>query len=509
MPRPLLPGGSGMLKRTKKKARWAQMPTRLQQHAANNLGVIMKDASGNSGASKVRNDDLDLYDKYYEGKQYDNLQDWDAALEGEQYVSVRKRKPRINYNVAKVLVNKVNGKLFGSSTFPKFVVENDPDDTQFFRVVQQASGFRRNLLEAGRLMLNSGACFIRFYLVNGACQMEHVNAKYCYPVFDESEELAQLEVRYVYEDPNDKDASGKFKQKWYRLILTQMADILYDNPEYKEGVAPEFKEVERVDHQLGWVQGEWLRTSKHKFDPDGDSLIAPILDFIDELNYSLSQTSQAIQYNQDPQLLFNNMDEDELDRLIKSSQKGWNLGREGKAEFLESDLNGIEKAEASRDHFRQLMLEVVRVVLHDPEKMTAQAQSGVALATLNAPLVELVDELRTIIEPMLRNLLIKIGLTFLVSNERGEQTILETAPGFVPQSLDITTQWPPIFPPTLADIQVMTTAANTAAMANIISRESLTRWLAPVFNIDNVEEELQKIGAQPVLNPFGSFGGGF
>lgn len=495
--------------RTISKSRFAGFQSRLRTQARNNLGTIM--TSDRFKSQIFRDAKLDTLDQYYEGSQYDGLQDWEEAAENDDYVAIRKRKPRIIYGAPKVLVDKVAAKLVGTSVFPKFVVEDDPDDSDFFRIVQKACNFRGNLIQPMKHCLTSGSVLVRFYLVDGSPIMEHFNAKYCYPQFDQKGELDQVEIKYIYEDPNDKKANGEFKKKWYRLVLTKNSDILYNNPDYQEGnLDPDFTVVDQADHQLGWVQGEWLRTSKHKYSPDGGGLFADILDFFDELNYSLSQTSQAVSYNQEPQLAIKGVDEDEIEGLIRSSQKAWALGRDGEAKFIEANGKGIELAGKSREETRKFMLEVVRVVLHDPEKMTAQAQSGKALEILHAPLVELIDELRTVFEPMLKNLLIKIGMTMLEMGDRGEDTVLQVPAGYMPASLDITVQWPAIFPPTLDDINKMVTAGTAAANAKVMSRETVTKWLAPVFGVENVEEEIQKIGAEPDINPFGGgFGGGF
>jgi hypothetical protein len=460
--------------------------------------------------SEWRKDSLDLLDRYFDNTQYDDLVDWESALEGE-YVAIRKRKPRIIYNVAKVLTNKVASKLVGSSVFPKFIIEEDPDDTMFFRAVQKACNFQLRLLDPVKHALRTGSALVRYYFVNGMPMIEHYNSKYCYPEFDDVGELDSVEIKYVYADEEEKDQiTGEYKKKWYRMVLTKTADILYDNPDYKPNSEPTFKEVERTTHGLGWVQGEWLCTDKDKHDPDGWSLYEDILGFIDDLNYSLSQSSQAIGYNQEPQLGMNGMDEDEIDNLIKSSQKAWNLGKEGKAEFIESDLKGISEAREDRDHKRQLMLDVVRVVLHDPEKMVAQAQSGEALKALNMPLVELVDELRAAFAPSFKNLLLKIGLTTLALNAAGNETAIQVPDGYKPSSLDIDVKWPLLYPPTINDINLMSQAANVLSTAQIISRESLTRWIAPYVGVENIDEELEKIESQePLPSPFGDpMGGG-
>ncbi len=479
--------------------------SRLRRIAQNQLGVIMTDDMNQ--VRQFRSEHLDLLDRYYENTQYDDLQDWDEAVSHAEYVQIRKRKPRVIYNLPKAMVDKVAAKLIGESAFPKFVIEDDEDDTAFLRIVQKACKYRRALITPIKHLLISGAVFVRYYIINGNVKIEYAKSKYCYPQFDANGELQQVEIKYVYEDQNDRDEKGTPRQKWYRLILDKTSDVLFDNPPYKAGVRPTFNEVARADHGLGWVQGEWMVTHEDKFDYDGYSLFGDILGFIDDMNYSMSQSSQAAQYNQEPQLTVNGLDEDEVDRLIKSSEKAWNLGKEGEAGYLETDMAGVQATGELRDKFRNLALEVARVVMHDPEKIMGSAQSGKAMEILYAPLVELIDELRCVIEPNITQLLVKIGMTCLHYNALGEETVVITPPGYMPESLDITVQWPQIFPPTLQDMQAMATIATSLSQAMIVSRESLTRWIAsstPI--IDNAEEELAKIAAEPILNPFG---GGF
>lgn len=496
MPRSLKPSVSG--KRS-----------RLRRFAQNHLGVIMGEDMNQ--VNEFRDPALDLLDKYYDNEQYDGLIDWQEALKYEEYVPIRDRKPRIIYNVAKMVVDKVAGKLVGEATFPKFLIEDDDDDTAFFRTVTKAVKFRRSLIDPIKHMLISGAVFARYYFVNGVPKIEYAKSKYCYPAFDETGELDSVLIKYTYEDSNDRTATGTPQVKWYQIQLTKQADILFDNPIYRPGVRPDFTEVSRNEHGLGWVQGEWFVTHSDKFDFDGYGIFSDILGFIDELNYSLSQSSQASSYNQEPQLVFNKMDEDEIDKLVKSSTKAWNLGREGEGKYLETDMKGVSAASELREKYHTLMMNVVRVVIHDPEKMSGSAQSADALKQLMAPLIELVDELRTVVEPTIVNLLIKIGMTALHYNALGEQTNIVAPDGYMPSSLDVTVQWPAIVPATLADINVIATACSALSMANVVSRESLTRWIAastPI--IDNPDEELKKIAAQPPPpNPFGDGGGGF
>jgi hypothetical protein len=62
-----------------------------------------------------------------------------------------------------------------------------------------------------------------------------------------------------------------------------------------------------------------------------------------------------------------------------------------------------------------------------------------------------------------------------------------------------------VFPQTIADLRDKLTVAVQASNASLISRETLTRWLSRDFAIEDVEAEIAKVAAQPVINPFGAF----
>lgn len=487
---------------------FSRAKSRFAQLAQNNLG-IREDGGYDQSVLFVRNPDLDLYDKYYACTQYDHLEPWDDACCSEDYVAVRKRRPRINYAFAKVLASRIASKLVGHSNFPSITVEDDPDTVEFLKVIEKVSMFQSKMIEPIRRLVNSGSVFVRFQIIGPTIKIEWYNSKYCYPTFNPSGELQELEVRYIYEDEKDLDSSKKPKKKWFKMVLGTMTDILYDNPEYKPGAQrpPEFTEIQRIDHELGFVQGHWFRTSEEKFSPDGYALVSDLMDFIDEINYNLSQSSQAVSYGQEPQLTITGMDEEELEGLIKSSQKAWNLGKEGKAQFLETDLGGVKTASELRDKVRLGIQDVSRVVFMDPEKMVSHAQSGRALEILHGPFVELLNELRPMVDLGIRTLLVKMALSILILSDRGEEGPIEIPAGYRPKSLDIKTDWPPVFPLTMADLKEMLSVATSATSANIFSREWATRWLSKVkeFGVEDVETEIQRVATQPIINPFGGF----
>ena len=482
--------------------RFAGLSTRSQLKAANNLGVVLRQ----EGKNNIRKVELELLDAYYEGRQYVGKAPWNQseAIDGT-YVPVRDRIPPLQFNFAKVMCSRISSKLVGRNAFPKVKIEDDPDTEEFIRVIKQNSRLEAFMIEPVRRMCNAGSVLIRFSIVEGAYKLQFYLAKWCFPEFDAAGNLEFVKIQYVFDDEADLDAKKVPKKKWFRMDLGKMKDVLYDTPEFSSDAEPRFEVVATANHELGFVQAEWLKTSDKPNSIDGPSLIEGILPFIDELNYSMSQSSTAIQYNQDPQLMLKNMDEDEVEQLIRSSVKAWNLGREGEAAFLEAGMAGVEAAQEFRDKVRLNVQDIARVVLLDPEKVVGHAQSAKAMEVLHGPMVELIEELRPQLEKGLINFCMKMMLATLIQNQRGAPVPVNIPPGYKPTSLNVTVSWPEIFPPTMEDLRTKVAIATSVTSANIISRETAMKWIAKDFGVEDIEEELNKVDTQKVINPFGAF----
>lgn len=466
----------------------------------NQLGIIPIEEKNKKQV--YRNKKLHLLDEYYENEQYEGLEKWES-----KDVPLHKRQPKIKFGFAKTLSSRVSAKIIGQSVFPEFTIKDIPDDNEFIKAIVKHSKIRSELVEPMKRLINTGSIFIRFKISGGAFEIKYYEAKYCYPEFQENGELERLVYKYIYDDPEEKKSDGKPVKKWYKVEFNTESEILYDNPEFnpQDDSEPIFTEVDRVDHGLGFVQGEWFRTAKRKDSPDGYGIIEDILDFIKELDYSISQSSRSVSYNQDPQLLVKGMDEDMISSLIRSVTKAWDMGRDGDASFLESDLSGVKEASNLRDKIKGHISDIARVTLLDPEKMVGSAQSAKAMEVLMGPLVDLIDELRAITESQLKNLVFKMAMACLLANAQGIPVPIQIPEGYVPQSLDIDLVWPSIFKMTLEDMQKKVALSIQAANANIISRKTATNNVKEIFGIVDIEAEHAEIAAQPVFNPFGGF----
>ena len=482
--------------------------SRVGRRIANNLGVVAADANVHD-RDVVRCQKLDRLESYYDNTQYNHLLEWDRATsESDDYIAVRSRKPRIIYPFARMLASRLTAKVVGQSVFPKFTIEESPEDQEFLETVIDVSNLRSNLLEPVRRAAGVGSCFIRFWIIGGRYRFEWIKSKYCYPVWDDSGELESVEIKFVFIDDADRGPDGMPKKKWHRMILTTTSEISFDNPEYKPKQVPEFLETSRIDHDLGFVPGQWLRTDESSV--DGAGFVDGIEGFIDEFNYSLSQTSQAVAYNQEPQLVFNGMTEDETEAVIRSSTKSWNLGKEGKADFVEAGMKGVETAGTVRDKIQTNLSDITRITVHDPEKLIGSAQSAKAMEVLHGPLKDLVDELRLVFGPQIRALVEKLAMAalkpLLLGLDGGPITF---PPGYAPKTISSKVKWPAIFQQTLEDFQKKVQVAAAAKNAGLISPYTATRYVAEDFGVEDIEAELKAIeehqAAVAALNPFGGF----
>jgi len=478
---------------------WLGFPkSRTKQRIDNTLGIIDAKKLTSKNNKKWRDDRLHRLDRYYEGTQYDHLAPW--VLEPTQeYIPIHKRKPSVNFRFAKRMAGTLSSFMYGKKRFPEIKIEADLMIEEYIKVLILRTDLQSALLQAFKSVVVQGSAFLRISVQNANFKLEQYEAQYCYPEFDDNSDLERMVIRYTFKDHSDK------KEKWVKIELTKTSDILYDHPEYSSDAEPVFEEVERLDHNLGFVQGEWLRTAVMPQHIDGPSLLEDVLDFIDEINYKLSQTATAIRYNIDPQLVLTGLSEDEISGLIKSSTKGWNLGREGSATFLESNLGAAQTAIEFVDKIKTNIQNITRILLMDPDKINAQSVSGRALEIMHAPLVELIDELRPQQQKHLVNILQKMAILNLALFSQTGAAPISIPPGYKPESFDISVLWPPVFPQTIIDLGEKVNVAVRVGQASLVSRETLTKWLAKDFDIEDVEAEIEKIANQPSLNPFGGF----
>jgi hypothetical protein len=143
-------------------SRWAsgsrQKKHRTDQRVARNLGKIkipMPDGSD----KMFRDQKLEVLDAYYERRQYDHLLPWNECDQNGSYIPIHKRQPKVIFNLPKVFSQRLTSKLVGDDVFPTMRVEDDPDTSEYLRMILKASRLKSRILEPVRRYLNNGSVF--------------------------------------------------------------------------------------------------------------------------------------------------------------------------------------------------------------------------------------------------------------------------------------------------------------------------------------------------------------
>ena len=334
------------------------------------------------------------------------------------------------------------------------------------------------------------------------------HSNFCYPIFNNVQDLTSVTILYVYDCPNERDKeTQKPKKKWFKMFLGENEEILYDNPYYdpdsKDPV--KFKVVEKADNKLGKVQGIWFKLGDNHHSFDGLSLVENILDLGDSISYNICQSDRATEYSCDPQAIFSGMNKDEINDLVKSKNKGWVLGKDGRVNFLESSGGGVANATEMERRLIQKSQEITRAVEHDPQKILSSAQSGRAMEILHQPLVDMIQELRPEVGTCLVKALV-LTLSTVASVAKEQRKLLFPIPNninFSVRDYDINLKWGRVFPETIQDISSRVDLLLRLSSANIISRKTVLRLVSSIeeFGINDVEEEMKEVETQKQFNP--------
>lgn len=421
---------------------------------------------------KTRKQHLEKLLSYYYNTQYDNRTCWTHS-DLVNKVPLHKRKPRLIIPYPYKIAAAVSSGLFGEGKAPVFTVLNS-DKQEKLEQCLEAFSFNATMGEATQMMAVTGAVLIRFFRIEDRAQTEIHPSTSCYPVFNDKRELEAVLITYVYVDPEN----GKLR--WYRLYLDRESDTLYSNPEYIEDEEPVFRVIKRVEHGLGFVQATWLVNGfASKNDYDGHSLIEPYLSIFDDINYQLSGQSDSILYNTSPQMTMNLRDESAVEDFEKSVHTIWQLGIDGKAGYLETDLSVCQQGKDHVRMLRDMISDISGIPAESLDQKVKSSTSGVALRQSMQGYIALIQKIRSRISRTLVDISGKMCHVFyrkeIMSGE------------------NIKISWYDIVQDTPQDVSEKSAATQLLIQNKIISRKTAMQYFAAEYSIDDVEEEIKRI----------------
>jgi hypothetical protein len=418
------------------------------------------------------------------------------------------RKPRLSYNLPKVVVNRFTGMLFGQSRHPKLHWVGDRKTESFMKALLEEVGrFWATWAEARNHGGAQGTACISFQFLEGRLRFTVHNPTWVDPKFRDgaSLDLESLEVRYQYpvETWNEERSAFEEVPYWYRRVIDGQKDIVFEPVPVGAGDEPYWTPKTEVEHGFGFCPAVWVQNLPLEDDIDGVPDCEGIYDDVPAMDRLLSQAFKGVETNCDPTLIVG--DKGERPDTIKKGSDNAIIGSESlKAEYLELSGEGAKVAMDLFEKKRQLNLEVVQCVLDHPD---AVQRTATEVDRVYSSMLDKVGQLREQygehgIKPLAEKVyravqsLLERDLAVVMppQEEQDEQEPvgeheLGDGRGWV------TVEWPKPFEPSPEDEDRVITTSSKALVARIFDLEEALKYVSRVITIEDRAALLGRLNA--------------
>lgn len=444
--------------------------------------------------------------KVIDGKMYENLVYNFAQEQNEgtgEYIPLHKRRPSVRYNLSRTVVDDSVSLLFSEGHFPSVDCKDEPTrDT--LELILKDSGLNEVLIDAAtRGSVGSVAVLMRvlknrvFWLV--------MPTAYLTPEWDPQAPDTLLRVSEQYKvlgevlaamgytiKPKDLKQNFWFRREWDGKAETWFQPLLVSERKEGKGFVKDAKKT--TTHNLGFVPVVWVKNLPGGDEIDGAPTMPPeAIDTQIEIDYQLSQCGRGLRYSSDPTLHIKQPAFSD-NQMVRGADRAIITSADGDAKLLE--INGtavaavIEYVRAARE----LALEGAHGNRSNADKLSA-ATSGRAMELMNQSLIWLADKLRisygegALLEML--GMVIKARSKFKLVDRKGRK-LPELS-----DKEDISLRWPQWYAPTYADKMTQATTLDTLRLAGLISQETAVKSLAEGYDIEDPEDEIRQINADP------------
>ena len=431
-------------------------------------------------------------------------------------VPLQYRKPTAPYHLGFAIVNRFTGMLFSERHHPKLNVQGDPETEDFVHALAETSRLWSKFIVARTLGGAMGSVAVGFKFVNGTPRVEIHDARWCDPVFLDRDELtlASIEKRYQYPvERRDPDTNQWITEAfWYRRVITQDTDTVYEPAPVGEGEEPRWKIAQQFEHGYGFCPVVWIQNLPVLDDIDGDPDFMGAEDQLDAIDCLLAQANFGTLANCDPTLVIKTAAM--MADVRKGSDNAIKLPGQGDdAKYLELEGLGAKAAVDLAMIFRKAALEVTQCVLDQPEQ--AGAVTATEIERRYSAMIEKADILREqygergvkpLIEMMVRaaRQLTKPKLVdgmVQASTLNLPARIIASSDGSAAKRAErklgpggnLGLGWPGYFLPSADDTQKKALAAGAAKTAGLIDQKHASNYVAGDFAVEDVDAMLGEI----------------
>lgn len=441
-----------------------------------------------------------LKGQIYNHLKYPFHEEYSGSGANATYVPLRQRRPSVRMNLCKIAVDDSVSLLFGEDHFPKMAC-NDETTKKTLECLIKSTHLNLKMMEAATIG-SVGSVVILFKIYNGCVHWEVKNTQFLTPIFnpENPEELIKLrEARKLkgdvlqamgYNVESDKEMYW-FVREWDQL--NENIYLPYSLSDAKEkNFKPAIDTQNSKQHNLGFVPAIWIKNLPNDDDIDGQCTFEEAIDTNIELDYQLSQAGRGLKYSSDPKLVIKTSDG--VSPLVDPAKNAIVVEPDGDAKMLEINGNAAKTVLEYAEGLRKFALESIHGNRSDADKLSA-AQSGKAMELMNQSLIWLVERLRITYGDcgllLLLKMVIKANQVYplLIDDEIIPKNKLNS-------KAKLSLSWPAWYSPTSSDKQQLANSLKTFRDAGNISQETAVKSIASVFDIENVEDEINKIKSE-------------
>lgn len=427
------------------------------------------------------------------------------------------RKPSAPYNLVKVIVDRFTGLLFSEHSHPNFRVAGDPDTEDFVQALADESRLWQTAILTRTVGGAIGSVAVGFQFVDGKPIIEVHDPRWCNPKFKDpiTMKLDALEIRYMR--PQEVLIGGRWEEEnyWYRRVITEMEDIVYEPAAVGDGAEPIWKIKTRAVHGFGFCPVVWVQNLPTIDDIDGDSDCLGIYELVEAIDALLSQSFRGVLANCDPTPVI--VEDQDIGEIKKGSDNAIKVTKGGNFFYAELRGDGAKTAREFARELRDYALEVAQCVLDSSQKNESQNNTtATEIERRYSSMMSKADKLREqygqkCFLPLMQMMVNVCRKLYSPRLDEENQTIVReyiTLPPRVVLQDDgssvsverrigaggvLSLQWPPYFKPTLSDAETSVRASSSAVSSGLIDKEHALKFIASHFGIEDVAALLKKL----------------
>lgn len=477
---------------------------------------------------------LDRYERYWRGMQHDaKVAGWDGrkaltdpadvenahrhgASFGFDYANTswQARRPSVRKQLCPAIVSRFTGKMFGEGSCPSLQsldAQGEADGQDWVDALVETSEFWSRCHDSRDSGGGMGSVVMGAQMlpvtkadpagvqreVGATPLIQVVNAKFCTPTWKGDKKLrvlAAIDIRYRYTVQQElADGSIKDVEYWYWRFVDDQVDVVLTAPVDRQ-LGDEWRPLGApIKHGLGFCPFVWIQNEAADSDdgiPDCDEQ----LDNFDALDALKSDAFKATHRNCAPTPCF--FTNEALPSVQMGDETALKFEVGGSAQYMEYTGATATLADAQANALRDSICEDVHVVLE--VKPSSSEKTATEVNARSQAMDERVGSMRRSYGPQIVRLFQMLIRASLKVDPTGKKILdRDGNPAFAdkdpPKTVTVKLVWPPLVTRSATDVVAEANGIASLVLARLLSRKTGTTLVAPMFDITDIDAELEQI----------------